>query len=326
MSLGASTVASTRAASSATSASRSTLSRCRGSCGASRRLASSTSSTRASSSATLRSISRLSLSRCGGLASSSIETAIFMRASGERSSWLALASSERCDCTSASTRAAATLKLEATAATSSRPETATRWPRSPPPNCSTPRLSISSRRVRRRTTGNAPAATAKKRTMRITARPAPRGTQGGRNGHGGGSRGPPRSSGGRSRRSPFGNGRSSWPGRIVQSMRPSSRRNEKGSTPSATRRVNESDSPMRWPAALSRASGMRRRTDHSRSVAACSAGGASTRGSECWIRSAQAPSRSLRTSSLRTRSWSRWRCSTQPETSANSKSTTTTVA
>ena len=59
--------------------------------------------------------------------SSSIETAIFMRASGERSSWLALASSDWCDCTSASTRAAATLKLVATAATSSWPLTATRW-------------------------------------------------------------------------------------------------------------------------------------------------------------------------------------------------------
>ena len=34
-----------------------------------------------------------------------------MRASGERSSWLALASSDWCDCTSASTRCAATLKL-----------------------------------------------------------------------------------------------------------------------------------------------------------------------------------------------------------------------
>ena len=44
-----------------------------------------------------------------------------MRASGERSSWLALASSDWCDRTSASTRAAATLKLAATAATSSLP-------------------------------------------------------------------------------------------------------------------------------------------------------------------------------------------------------------
>ena len=128
-------------------------SRCSGVAAASRRLASSTSSTRPSSSATFLSISSFSASRCAGLAPSSIETAIFMRASGERSSWLALASSERCAATSASMRAAATLKLAATAATSSAPETSTRWPSAPAPNCSTPRLSDSSRRVSRRTTG-----------------------------------------------------------------------------------------------------------------------------------------------------------------------------
>ena len=72
------------------------------------------------------SISAFSVSRCAGDASASIDTAIFIRASGERSSWLALASSERCDRTSASMRAAATLKLAATAATSSAPEIATR--------------------------------------------------------------------------------------------------------------------------------------------------------------------------------------------------------
>ena len=117
------------------------------------RLASSTSSTSASSSATLVSISRFSVSRCAGVASSSIDTAIFRRASGERSSWLALASSDWCERTSASMRAAARLKLAATAATSSAPEIATRWPSAPAPNCSTPRLSASSRRVSRRTTG-----------------------------------------------------------------------------------------------------------------------------------------------------------------------------
>jgi hypothetical protein len=95
------------------------------------RLASRTSSTRPSSSATFLSISRLSVSRSAGVASASIDTAIFMRASGERSSWLALASSERCDWTSASTRAAAMLKLAATAATSSAPEIATRWSSAP---------------------------------------------------------------------------------------------------------------------------------------------------------------------------------------------------
>ena len=44
-----------------------------------------------------------------------------MRASGERSSWLALASSDWCERTSASMRSAAWLKLAATAATSSLP-------------------------------------------------------------------------------------------------------------------------------------------------------------------------------------------------------------
>jgi hypothetical protein len=53
----------------------------------------------------------------------------------------------------ASTRCAATLKLEATAATSSLPLTSTRWLSWPAPNCSTPCFSASSRRVSRRTTG-----------------------------------------------------------------------------------------------------------------------------------------------------------------------------
>ena len=83
---------------------------------------------------------------------------------------------------------------------------------------------------------------------------------------------------------------------------------------------------MRSPPALSSASGRRRRCDQSRSAAAWSSAGASAPGSERWISSAHAPRRSLSTGSARTRSWSRWRSTTQPETAANSSSTTTTVA
>ena len=63
-----------------------------------------------------------------------------MRASGVRSSWLQLASSRRWAATSSSMRSAERLKLAASAATSSRPSTFTRAPRSPPPSCSTPSL------------------------------------------------------------------------------------------------------------------------------------------------------------------------------------------
>ena len=64
----------------------------------------------------------------------------------------------------------------------------------------------------------------------------------------------------------------SWrpPGRIVHSVRPSSSLNENGRTmPSAMRRSNESEAPMRWPFASSRASGTRSRCDQSRSASAC---------------------------------------------------------
>ena len=54
-----------------------------------------------------------------------------MRASGVRSSWLQLASSRRWAAISSSMRSAERLKLAASAATSSRPSTSTRAPRSP---------------------------------------------------------------------------------------------------------------------------------------------------------------------------------------------------
>ena len=57
-------------------------------------------------------------------------------------------------------RSAAWLKVTATAATSSWPEASTRCARSPAPKACTPRFKSSSRRVSRRTTGKAPAATA----------------------------------------------------------------------------------------------------------------------------------------------------------------------
>ena len=83
-----------------------------------------------------------------------------MRVSGVRSSCDALASSILCDLTSSSMRAAERLKLAASAAISSLPSTFTRDARSPSPSWSTPAFSRSSRRVRRRVSGQAPSATA----------------------------------------------------------------------------------------------------------------------------------------------------------------------
>ena len=77
------------------------------------------------------------------------------RASGERSSWLALASNAFCDASSASTRAAAALKVRATTATSSSPASSTRSDSAPAPHCSTPERRSSSRRVRRAVIGKA---------------------------------------------------------------------------------------------------------------------------------------------------------------------------
>ena len=124
-------------------------------------------------------ISWPSRARCAGEASSSIENAIFSRASGERSSWLALASRLLWERSSVSICSAARLKLVASAATSSLPLSCTRKLRSPEPNCSTPDFSDSSRRVSRRTTGYAPPATARNSTASNTASASPlgRGTQ-----------------------------------------------------------------------------------------------------------------------------------------------------
>ena len=125
---------------------------------ASRRLASRISSTSPSSSAIFRAIS----SRCSlGAAPPIASAAILSRASGERSSWEALASSRFCAFTSASIRSADALKVRASLPTSSRPRTATRALRSPRPNAATPFCNCSRFLVSRRTTGYAPIATAR---------------------------------------------------------------------------------------------------------------------------------------------------------------------
>ena len=115
--------------------------------------------------------------RSPGLSSIS-STAIRMRASGERSSCDALASSRRCACSSASCRvtrvsirSAARLKLRASWATSSRPCTSTRACRLPAACASTERCSVSSRRVIRRDTGHAASATARNSIGRATGPP-----------------------------------------------------------------------------------------------------------------------------------------------------------
>ena len=76
-----------------------------------------------------------------------------IRASGERSSCEALASSDLCEFIRVSMRSAAWLKRPARKATSSRPSMLTRADKSPSPQRSTPRCSASSRSVRRRITG-----------------------------------------------------------------------------------------------------------------------------------------------------------------------------
>ncbi len=83
-----------------------------------------------------------------------------MRASGERSSCEAFASSVLCAPTRPSMRSAERLKLAASAATSSLPSTFTRAVKSPLPSASTLERSRSRRRVAPRTTGYAPTATA----------------------------------------------------------------------------------------------------------------------------------------------------------------------
>ena len=118
---------------------------------------------RLSSSSTSRSMRSRSSGR-GAVASSSIATR--MRASGLRSSWDAEASNVRCTETSDSMRAAARLKLSASAATSSQPSTSTRALKSPAPSASTRVFSRSSRRVIARASGYAPMATS---TTRATS-------------------------------------------------------------------------------------------------------------------------------------------------------------
>ena len=82
---------------------------------------------------------------------------------------------------------------------------------------------------------------------------------------------------------------------------------------------------MRTPSTSSSASGRRSRFDQSLSAAACSAGGASAPGSERCSSSPQAAARSCALATKSSRCWSKWRCTSQPETSANSASATSTV-
>ena len=110
----------------------------------------------------------------GGISS----TAMRMRASGDRSSCEALASSDFCDCMSAawfcissSMRPAAALKWRARSATSSAPATGTRSPSRPSPQRCTPRCKASSRCVRRRAMGNTPTITAS--PARVTSQMKP---------------------------------------------------------------------------------------------------------------------------------------------------------
>ena len=264
-------------------------------------------------------ISLRSAARCSGGASSSIATAIFSRASGLRSSWLALASRLWCDRSSTSMRAAARLKLAPRAATSSRPSSATRWCRAPAPKASTPCLRDSSRRVRPRTTGQAPAATARKIISSSTTRPTPSGQ----------ARGPPIQGGrisGDARAEPA--PRAAL-GRGTHSVRPSSKRMERNraamSGASNSRRTKESDAAMRLPAASSSAIGRRRRCDQSRKAANCSAGAASAAGSERCSSSPQASTRSRAAPSARWRCSSMCCCTRAPETTANRASAATTV-
>ena len=117
------------------------------------------------------------------------------------------------------------------------------------------------------------------------------------------------------------------PGRIVHSVRPSSSLNENGRTPSSMRRSNDSDAPMRWPLRVVERAAARAGAATSRAARrAGTSAVVSGPGSELPSSSAQAPRRSLATCSLRLRSSSRWRSTIQPETRANSSSTTTTVA
>ena len=223
-------------------------------------------------------------------------------------------------------RAAARLKLAPSAATSSRPLSSTRWFSAPPPKASTPCCSAASRRVSRRATGQAPAATAANSTSSRAASPTPSGKPA-RPGT------PGKPAAGRPIIGPPGGPRSTG-GRSTHKVRPSSRRTacgRSGRSPpaaggrAASRRRKLSDAAMRWPSAPSSAIGRRRRSDHSRNAAACSATGASTSGSERCRSSPQAAMRSCATPSRCMRWSSRWLRMNSPDTSANSASATTTV-
>ncbi len=111
----------------------------------------------ASSSSTSRTASRTRAERSSPPSSSS-SSAIRRRASGLRRSCDALASTRRWASNDRWTRSAASLNARATAATSSRPRTATRASSSPAPQRETPSRTSSSRRVTRRASGQAPTA------------------------------------------------------------------------------------------------------------------------------------------------------------------------
>ena len=226
-------------------------------------------------------------------------------------------------------RVAARLKLVPSAATSSRPSSDTRWCSAPAPKASTPCFNASKRRVRRRTTGQEPAATARKMINSSSTRPTPSGSQGGRSsaGSSGGSPGGTPAAPGPPARPP-GMPRPAF-GRVTRRMRPSSStmvctRPARAGL-SRSRRMKESDAPMRTPWASSSAIGTRRRSDQSRSAAACSAGAVSAAGRARWMRSPQASPRSRTAASTRPRCSSKCRCTSQPEPSANSASAATTV-
>ena len=203
-----------------------------------------------------------------------------------------------------------------------------------------PCFRASRRRVRRRTTGQAPAATARNNstTSASTTAPSDKAPIPGSPGkprprmrgpsHQGPGGGPSRPMPGRS---PIpAPGRRMPPKRAIHSVRPSSSRT--GSprramgTPSASRLAQDSDTPMRRPAASSRASGRRRRCDHSDRAATCCSGGAWAGGSERSSKSAQASARLWATASKRSRSCAMWRCTSHPEARANRLSAASTVS
>ena len=280
------------------------------------------------------------LSRCAGAASSSIDTAIFMRASGERSSWLALASRLWCERTSASMRAAARLKLAPSAATSSRPSSATRWLQragaegldallqrlEPARQPAHHRVGAGGDRHEQHHQQGAPAQAAGRA----------------RRGHHGSGEAPaapaarPAAAGAsrRARATVHAGARPARPGaaagRMTHSVRPSSSRTDCARR--AARRIVRLAPQERLGRADARAA--RRRPAPAAGAAAATSRAAPRparpaarrrRAASAAAARPRPPARSLRAGDERTRSWSRWRWNSQPETSANSSSTTTTV-